>query len=339
MWNSLLLSSASSFGNYFGSGADGDVTISSNTNITATQDGDMIVKNYNSLTINSSCTLTTDNRCKGLLVYVKGNCTINGTLTMTARGAYADPVSAGVSSTGLRIIRRKSGSTETLSASDLAGCGSAATTAESNQGSISGNGAIYTIPRTGAAGGAQAGPGGDLPGNAGSSGTGGQTGGGGSGGANTGVHSGAGGDGTCFSGGVGSGGTIINQSDASDIGGPGGDGSSGYNTGGGAGNPGGTGYNGGSNGGAGSGGILILIVGGNLTIGASGVISANGVAGGAGTYGGGGSGGGSIIALYAGTLSNSGSLTATAGAGGSSAYRAGGAGGAGSVQGPTVIDA
>ena len=60
-------------------------TISSNTNFTVSNtssyDGDMVVKNYNSLTINSGVTVSTNNACKGLLIFVRGNCAINGTLT------------------------------------------------------------------------------------------------------------------------------------------------------------------------------------------------------------------------------------------------------------------
>ena len=50
-------------------------TISSNTELTVanksgSNDGDMIVKQYASLTINGGVTLSTDNGCKGLLIYV-----------------------------------------------------------------------------------------------------------------------------------------------------------------------------------------------------------------------------------------------------------------------------
>ena len=92
--------------------------------------------------------------------------------------------------------------------------------------------------------------------------------------------------------------------------------------------------------GNGVGGLLILIVGGNLTIGGSGSINANGYQGsgegpGAGHSGGGGSGGGKVITLHAGTLSNSGSITSTGGAGGSATspanYQTGREGGDGHV--------
>ena len=70
------------------------------------------------------------------------------------------------------------------------------------------------------------------------------------------------------------------RTQAVDYGGAGGNGSSNHSyagVGGGAGNPKGAGYGGNvSGGGNGNGGVIWLIVGGNLTIGGSGVISANG---------------------------------------------------------------
>ena len=56
--------------NYFGTGADGSAVISTNTSLTVLNksgayDGDMVVRNYSSLTINSGATLTTDQPCRG----------------------------------------------------------------------------------------------------------------------------------------------------------------------------------------------------------------------------------------------------------------------------------
>jgi hypothetical protein len=157
--------------------------------------------------------------------------------------------------------------------------------------------------------------------------------------------SGAGNTGTCFSGGAAGGGSgsITGTSGGNAGSANGGAGGAGVNVGGagitaggGAGNPGGAGAIGGSAGSNGTGGLLILIIRGNLTIGASGVISSNGASGGDGSCGGGGSGGGTLVILYAGTLSNSGTIQANGGPGGTGTGN-GGAGGAGSVQGPTVI--
>ena len=61
----------------------------SNTN--GSYDGDMVLKQYNTLTINSGQTLSTNVPCRGMFIYVRGNCTINGVIDMTGKGAYADP--------------------------------------------------------------------------------------------------------------------------------------------------------------------------------------------------------------------------------------------------------
>jgi len=322
-------------GNYFGNGLDGDVVISSNTQLTVQNkngayDGDMVVMNYNSLTINSGVTLTTDQPCRGMLIYVKGDAVINGELSMTARGAYANPAVAGasdnsiVSATGLRYPVFKYGETETLGAVDFAGTGNIAVAAVANQLGISGEGKIFTIVRTGADGGAKPS---SYNGNAGLSGSSGQSGGGGSGSAWD-AAGGAGSAGTVFSGGTGGGnGNCLHYGRAgTSYGGAGGVGGCGNGCG--AGNP-----------SDGTGGLLILVVGGDLTIGSTGVISANGKKGGdGGKGGGGGSGGGNILVLYAGFLSNFGTTQTSGGGGGEGYGYIGGNGGTGSVQGPTQID-
>lgn len=297
--------------NYFGTGSDGTVTISSNTDLTSTTDGDFVIKEYDTLTVNSGVTLSVSNRCKGLIIYVKNNCTVNGTITMTAKGPnLASPTE------GIAFPRHL----------DSAG--------------VKGLVTDYRSVATGGSGGA----GSVVVGNPGGTITNG-TGGGGSGGSgyNT---SGAGATGTCFSGGAGGGGGSGGAGVAGGAnGGAGGAaGASGaVGAGGGAGNPGGAPYNGGSTGSTGTGGFLALVVGGNLTIGASGVISSDGSNGGDGgpngTYpgGGGASGAGRVTVLYAGTLSNSGTVRANGGTGGPPAGQPGGAGGAGQVTGPTKV--
>lgn len=344
-----LTSPIQAAGNHFGDGGDGDVTISTNTNIGCTQDSDMALKQYNSLTINSGVTLTTDNRCKGLFIYVKGNATINGSLSMTARGAYVD--TTGVSASGLRLPMLKSGSTDTLAAADFAGAGSSVISAVANQPAISGDGKIYVLEKAGNAGapGPDAGSGWDgYPGGTGGNKTGG--GGGGGGGATTKSYGAAG---TAFSG--GSAGAcqythymVYDHSIPTANGGPGGDGivydeyaGGAYACGGGAGNNGGSNWDGSGSGwanpgGNGTGGVLYLIVGGNLTIGDSGVIQADGVAGGTNNYygaAGGSSGGGAATVLYGGDLSNSGAVRANGGPApyGGSHGSPGGAGGNGLV--------
>ena len=293
-------------------------------------DGDMVVKQYTSLTINSGDTLTVDQPCRGLLIYVQGNCVINGSLTMTARGPYANPTTSGgsdnsvVDSNGLRFPFRTSGGSDTLTAAStlLNGCGTVAQSVISNHVSLSGNGTVLTSARQGANGGNSR-NGSNLTGNSGSSGTN-QTGGGGGGGAHDNGTSGSGSYGSCWGGGSGGGGTrAATGTNATAWGGPGGGGrdTGGYGrASGGTGNPGGdytvasgtgqAGYDG-------TGGLIVLIVGGDLTIGSSGGIYARGTDGINGHEGGGGaSGGGRIMVAYKGTYTNNGSgLTVTGGVG------------------------
>ena len=346
--------------NYFGSGADGNVTIASNTNLVVpnkngSYDGDVVVKNYADLTINATVTLTTDQPCRGMLLYCTGNLVVNGTISMTARGALANPTASGgsdssaVSATGWRLPIVKSGGTETLAAADFAGGGTGVVAAVANQPATSGNGVTYTWGRAGAAGATGNNTNGNAPsGTAGGSVSGGITsGGGGSGGGhNSGGYSGTGGNGaagTIFSGGPGGGGagdaSTANPGVAN--GGAGGAATQ-FGSTGGAGNPAGAGAGGTpvtAPASDGTGGLLIIIVQGNVTVDANGSIQSKGSSGGtagAGNYkeSGGSSGGGSVVILHGGTLSNSGEISAAGGisGGGWSGYLGGAGGAGGSLQ-------
>jgi hypothetical protein len=376
-----LASSASSSAtpavpNYFGTGADGAVTIASNTSLTVpnkvgSYDGDMLVRNYSSLTINSGVTLTTDQPCRGMLIYVTGNCTINGTLSMTARGAFADPTTSGgsdgnaVSSSGLQLPFVTASGTDTISTSAalLNGCGTAARSAIANHSNLASNGKVIILSRQGALGGG-GGAGGNYHhmGSNGLNGSLGQTGGGGGGRGGYADTTGSGGSGgggsygSCFAGGSGGGsGNYPGQNGGAATawagkGGNGG-GTANYIAGGGLGNPNGdpagnsgafpTAY---SNLVPGVGGLIILIVGGNLTIGSGGSIVAKGndspppsTYGTAGNAG--GSGGGNVVLAYRGSYTNSGTVSV---AGGAQSHAAddrsgaspvdGGGGGNGSLQ-------
>lgn len=317
-------------------------------------DGDMVVKEYTDVTINAGDLVTTDQPCRGLFIYCKGNMTVNGVLSMSAKGAAANPSSSGgsdsnaVDSNGLRygFFDGSSSDSLTMDGTTFNGCGTAVRSAIA----AAGNGAgttfkVHAIPRTASS--AAARPlvslNGDLENPAqirGGNGSYGSIshGGGGSGGQAYEIGNGKGGaagNSTCFSGGSGGGGAAGGGStDSGHIGGAannyGGVGGVGGNhnenssrpTGtGGAGNPGGNdgsvGVGGSNNAGDGTGGLIILVVGGNLTIGASGEIRANGTQGGDSTASGdnssmgGGSGGGHVVIICKGTVTaNSSTISA-----------------------------
>ena len=347
-------------GNYFSDGSDGAFTSSGNvtvnvSNTNGTYDGDMVIKQYTSFTLNNGHTFTTAQACRGMLIYVQGDCSINGTIDMTARGAAADPTNTAswnnagsdgntVGANGLQIglLRSANNSTFTNDGSGFNGCGTAARNAVANQSNLSGNGKIYTISRQGAGGGSGNHSNNTQTGNNGSNGgSGNQTGGGGSG-ATSGsgaTNAGNGSFGSCWgggSGGAGTHGSTGSSMHAAEWGGQAGGGDFGGNAGG-AGNPGGAGN--GVHGGAGengTGGLIIIICGG--TISGNGIIRANGKNGGNwnqdNSGGGGGSGGGAILVLgvtnsFSGTVqANGGVGTPNSGSMGSSS-RAGGNGGSG----------
>lgn len=251
-----------------------------------------IVVNGN-LTINAGVTFTPSVRKLFTVLYVSGNLVCNGTISMTARGANHSGTGNSGGATTAVDIRIGTGTFSAV--------------------------ANPAIPAAGGAGG----PGtstdnGISNGTAGSSGG---TGGGGAGGKYLGTgFSGAGAAGTCFSGGSGGGGMFSSSGTAGAGVANGGRGGSALNniSAGGSGNPGGTGTGGanGPDGNVGTGGTLIVIVGGTFS--GTGAISANGVASAraSGQVGGGGSGGGSVTILF-GTDSSSITPTATGGPGSS----------------------
>ena len=263
------------------------------SNVSGAYDGDMVVLNFAALTVDNGVTITTKQPCRGMLVYVKGDASISGAISMNCRGAHADPTTSGggdtsaVSSTGVKLAYLKSGGTDTLAAADFAGTGTASVAAVANNAAVSSDGTTWTVNRAGAAGAPASGGGCGTrpcggPGNPGSNGGTGQSGGGGGSGWSACYYCSGGGPG-------GAAGTIFS-------GGPSQGGQPNGGQGGGWGNP----DAGGSAITTGTGGLLFVIVGGDLTVAATGKIVARG----------GYSGGGNVIVLYAGTLSNSGSITA-----------------------------
>ena len=354
--NNKSVGSLSSNNNFFGSEQDGDVSFLTSTNISSENNGEVVVKQYKSCSISLGATVTTSNPCRGLVIFCTGDLTIGGTLTMTAKGGgvgnkstefnynIADTsLSFTTSSLGVQswnfspsdsvwypkykqnVLIRTIGS-PTPSGAGTAGvysCGSGGAGAKGQWWCP----APTTMPFSW-------GPS-PQPGGSG----------------------GLGGTGTIFAGGGGGGGQgggyctfSVTPGSAAvfEVGGSGGSGNSGPNP-----NPtpspinpgysgggGGAGYSAGSGGGgsptpatsgtSGAGGLLIIIVRGNVSI--TGTISSNGSnggpgGGGANGGGGGGSGGGRIIIVYGGTYSNSGTVQANGGSAGGPAY----SGGAGAI--------
>jgi hypothetical protein len=299
---------------YFGDNSDGPLNLTGSiTNVrtfvsrsfASTQDGAPVVKNFSSLFISRSVVVSPTRRCRGMLIFVDGDATISGSLRMTGRGASAVGVDASFTTINPPYLGDYWSTQLFPSASYLS--------------------RVFAV---GAAGGSSGGNPVGLPGSTGILG---RSGGGGSGG-NSGIGTagpstaGLGAAGTSFSGGSGGGGSspYSNGGNATTFGGAGGPSPSA----GGAGNPNGAG---GTAVGEGTGGLLILIVRGNLKIGPNGSIAANGIAGNTGSGGGGGSGGGILYVYYGGTLTNNGTATASGGAGGAPGPRDGGAGGAGTA--------
>jgi len=304
---------------YFGDNSDGSGNFSGSittlrTRISAsfasTSDGPPVIKNFSSLFISRSVVISPTNRCRGMLIFVDGDATISGSITMTSRGASAVGADASFTTINPPYLGDY-WSTQLFPSSSY----------------------LSRVFAVGAAGG-----GGSTAGTAGGLG---RSGGGGGGSTSTGPYGtaggGSGGTGTSYSGGAGGGGGGAPGgagSNGSPIGGAGGNGGGGGNSGGGAGNPNGTG---GSQTATGTGGLLILIVRGNLKIGPNGSITTNGSAGNnanisGGSGAGGGSGGGVLSVYYGGQLTNNGSVTSNGGSGGSPfGGGASGAGGAGTA--------
>jgi hypothetical protein len=299
---------------YFGDNSDGpgnfsgsitDLRTRISNSFSSSLDGPPVIKNFSSLFVSRSVVISPVRRCRGMLIFVDGDATISGSITMTARGA------------------KFTGSDASFQVVNPPYLGDYWSTLQFPSSSY-----LSRVFAVGASGGA-------TPSSAGSTGVGGRSGGGGSGGAAN-STGGLGAAGTSFSGGSGGGGGGPSAGAAGTayaFGGAGGAGS-GTTGGGGAGNPGASATPLGQAGGTGTGGLLILIVRGNLKIGPNGSIITNGSNGGNGgltSGGGGGSGGGVLYIYYGGTLTNNGTVTANGGSGGSGPQNVGGSGGSGTL--------
>ena len=69
---------------WFGDGSDGDLTVAARQTLKldVTTDEGQIVKQYNNLTIEAGAVLKPANRCDGMILLVKGDLTLNGTINM-----------------------------------------------------------------------------------------------------------------------------------------------------------------------------------------------------------------------------------------------------------------
>lgn len=258
---------------------EGDQTVSSFsaadwfTNTADSRAAFVVVKG--NLTINAGQVFTPSVRKLFTAIYVSGALTINGEISMTARGAnHSSATGSNISAAAIRIAT---------------GTFSSVTNPQ--------------VPAAGALGGA--GVNANSTGNQGADSDGaGSTGGGASGAASSsGGPSGSGSAGTAFTGGTGGGalrtGSGSSAFDGGIDGGKGGDASAAGTSSktGGTGNPGGAGQDGGPNGNDGTGGVLFIVCVGQYS--GSGSVTAQGVAGASGAGNpGGASGGGSITVLY-----------------------------------------
>jgi len=347
--NNNTIVNQGNYNNYFGTGKNGSVTISSSAQISSStspaglnnisrEHGDTIVKNFQNLTIGSGVLFTPLRPCRGMVIYCTGNLTVNGTISMTGKGGgvgnkIAAPLGIASSTDSRYDLVDATLYFNNCSSSVAGGRGIPTHWNWAPSGSAWFSNFKMRVPLSGSAAGGAGGSGtNNAAGSAGSAGIFccGGGGGGGSGAPNINT-AGSGGRGTIFSGGAGGVGGVNNGGTApsalfeASIG-------SGLGAGG-AGNPPSTAGSGGAAG-IGVGGLLILIVRGSVTI--NGTLSSNGAIGGAGSGpsigggSGGGSGGGRIMIIYGDTYTNAGTIVANGGSGGSGGGT-GGAGGAGST--------
>lgn len=268
-------------------------------------DGDMVVRQYSSFNLGSGNTLTPNNDCRGVMIWVDGDATINGTITV--RGGYGGTPAD--TSWNMAINDNGNGATQTFTNStsqwgngstDANGVHPDLTAIWAKLPQPSGTGRVFFTGQNGA---------GDATGGVGY---------GGSAGNNPQDNKN---QGSPYSGGAGGNGDIGGGDSEVRYGGRGGNGQGGaYAMGAGAGNPGG-----GGNAAAGSytGGLFVMFAKGNIN--GSGTINCNGSTGGYASftntevlyaYGGGGSGGGRIILVAGGTISGSITTNVNGGSGG-----------------------
>jgi len=299
----------------------------------AVLDGDPVVRTYNNFMINSGHVVTTNQRCKGMYLFIEGDLTVNGVLSMTARGAKAPGKFVGMDYyNGLihfddtdifsqyeipRIHKAGGAGANRVSASSADGTHSYKAGLPGNDSEDSCGG--------GGGGGVASSHGGTTQGAVGSAGT--SFSGGPAGGGTIGLDMSGNGYAPGIEGGVGGNGRVFLPKTTTLVRGAGG----------GAGNPGGTKFslNGGvsANGKLGTGGLMILIVRGNIIFGSVGQIEAKGSDGGNADFAAGGGSGGGIVQIFSPhEISEPNKILTTGGIGGTASNAKGGNGGNGSCK-------
>jgi hypothetical protein len=335
MGDSFLFGQSGGLTDYFGDGSDGALDSSGNITIAVTAHSGVAIRNYASLKLNAGHIMTTNNPCRGLVIYCQGDVEISGTISMDAKAGLGGGIpilvipakkSNGVkaldkflkTSNDLEVLRGGAGGNGGAGSSSYPGAGGTGGTGRINAGGFGGGGGggSDTTPHgTGGNGGSISYP--DIGGGNGASvyaratnglavyGNNGINGGGGSGSCGSYSTSAktSGSGGYCLGGGGGGGSSIFGSEQAT--------------------------APSGSDGGY-AGGFICIIAKGNITINSGGIVTANGGNGGGGGSGygssnigynggggGGGSGGGVIALYYKGAYTNSGTVRVNGGSGGS----------------------
>ncbi|OUM86644.1 MAG: hypothetical protein BAA01_11590 [Bacillus thermozeamaize] len=74
---------------FFGDGSDGDFNSTGNVTFPVTAHSGLVVKQYRSFRLNAGHTMTVDNPCRGLIIYVQEDCIIDGIIDMSQKACLA----------------------------------------------------------------------------------------------------------------------------------------------------------------------------------------------------------------------------------------------------------
>lgn len=76
---------------WFGDGSDGDIEVTGDMPLDVETDAGQIIKQYNNVTITQSGILRPAHRCNGMVLLVKGNLTVSGTITVDKCAPLLNP--------------------------------------------------------------------------------------------------------------------------------------------------------------------------------------------------------------------------------------------------------